>query len=97
MDKDKLIEILELFLAEYTQELGRKLMVENFGEIEKYLRERHFTIDKTTRDDEWYFCIAPYFQLKPTWFRWYFSIQHFLTDQEVLRRGIVINRLKKIL
>lgn len=97
MDKDKLIEILELFLVEHTQELGMKLMVENFGEIEKYLRERNFTIDKTTRDDEWYFSIAPYFQLNSTWFRWYFSIQHFLTYEEILRRGIGIDRLKELL
>ena len=97
MDKDKLIEILELFLVEHTQELGRKLMVENFGEIEKYLRERHFTIDKTTRNDKWSFCIAPYFQLNSTWFRWHFYIQYFLTKEEVKRREIVINRLKEFL
>ena len=97
MNKDKLIEILELFLVEHTQELGMKLILENFGEIEKYLRERHFTIDKTTKDDEWYFCIALYSQSKSTLFRWYFTIQHFLTNREVLRRGIVIDQLKKLL
>ena len=84
MDKDKLIEILELFLVEHTQALGMKLMKENYNEIEKYLEKNRLAIQTS----------LPNFRYPL--YRLYFVVTINL-EREIDDRKDVINRLKEFL
>ena len=45
MNKDKLIEILELFLVEHTQELGMKLIEKNIEKIIPFFKGKRMNIE----------------------------------------------------